>query len=83
MNKSYGDSRFDTPHSNPRWWWGGSYTPNCFNCMHFRGLVKGKIQCVAFPDGIPKALMEKGATHNKPYPGDGGILYKKIDDEHG
>lgn len=73
------DKRFSVPYSHPRWWWNGSYIPNCFHCAHFRGAIKGKICCIAYPDGIPKELLKEGFTHNQPYPGDQGILFETIE----
>ena len=70
------DERFKIPYSNPRWWWEGKYLPSCFDCAHFRGAEKGKIRCLAFPDGIPRELMKRGVIHNSPYPGDHGIRFE-------
>lgn len=36
--------------------------------------------CDAFPDGIPPKIRFGGRTHHKPYPGDGGIVFKLNDD---
>ena len=72
------DRRFQEPHSPPRWWYEGDYTPACFNCSHFRGMVHGKVRCEAFPDGIPRELTLKGAIHNAPFPGDQGILFEEF-----
>ena len=51
------DNRFSAPYSHPRWWFEGSYTPSCFDCAHFRGAQKGKMVCLAFPDGIPEDVL--------------------------
>lgn len=75
------DSRFSVPYSHPRWWHGGSYIPACFECAHFRGALKGKIVCLAFPDGIPPELGRKGVIHDKPYPGDHGIQFEQYVEE--
>ena len=71
------DNRFSAPYSHPRWWFEGSYTPSCFDCAHFRGAQKGKMVCLAFPDGIPLQLTKRGVIHDTPYPGDHGIQYEK------
>lgn len=71
------DTRFNEPYSNPRWWWEGEHIPVCFGCAHFRGASKGKIRCLAFPDGIPVEFGKKGVTHDKPYPGDNGIRFER------
>lgn len=73
------ENRFSVPYSNPRWWWDGDYTPVCFDCAHFQGAWKGKPRCKAFPDGIPRELMRRGAKHDAPYSGDHGFRYKPID----
>ena len=75
------DERFKEPYSNPRWWWAGDYIPYCFDCAHFRGAVKGKIVCAAFPDGIPPELCDKGRLHDGPYPGDNGIYFEEYKEE--
>lgn len=74
--------RFSTPYSHPRWWWAGSRIPDCFSCAHFRGMIKGKKRCTAFPDGIPKELyLSYGELkHIAPYEGDHGIQYKPCRD---
>lgn len=33
--------------------------------------------CAAFPDGIPRDIRKGKVVHNKPYPGDRGIVYKQ------
>ena len=71
------DNRYSAPYSHPRWWFEGSYTPSCFDCAHFRGAQKGKMVCLAFPDGIPLQLTKRGVIHDTPYPGDHGIQYEK------
>ena len=32
--------------------------------------------CDAFPDGIPKEILDGTVSHMKPYPGDHGIQYE-------
>lgn len=71
------DTRFTEPYSAPRWWWEGSYIPACFACAHFRGAIKGKVVCTAFPEGIPPELTREGVIHNQPYPGDHGIQFEQ------
>ena len=74
------DDRFKAPHSHPRWWYGGDYEPACFNCTHFRGMVKGRVRCTAFPEGIPAELTVKGAIHDRPFQGDSGIRFELYED---
>jgi hypothetical protein len=33
--------------------------------------------CAAFPDGIPRDIRKGKVVHDKPYPGDRGIVYKQ------
>ncbi len=53
------DERFQAPYSHPRWWYAGNFSPLCFDCAHFRGMVTGKVLCTVFPGGIPKEFFEK------------------------
>jgi hypothetical protein len=46
----------------------------CGTCKHITEALK----CEAFPNGIPKAILEGEFDHTQPYPGDNGILYEKI-----
>lgn len=48
---------------------------SCATCIH---KDIGKPTCNAFPDGIPAAILEGKIRHNKPYPGDSGILFEPI-----
>jgi hypothetical protein len=62
------------PYSHPRWW--DDPKPKdiqCNFCKHSLG--RGK--CEAFKDGIPRALKTVEITHDKPYPGDNGILFER------
>lgn len=45
----------------------------CAFCTHY---FAGKLQCTAYPEGIPKAILEGDADHRLPYPGDHGIRLK-------
>lgn len=51
--------RFTEPYSDPRWWYGGTRLVKCFECTHFRGMVKGKVRCMHFPDEIPNDILRK------------------------
>lgn len=74
------DSRFQEPYSHPRWWYGGNYMPACFVCSYFRGMIRRKVRCTAFPDGIPKELTLEGTLHDTPFPGDNGIQFEQFED---
>ena len=47
----------------------------CYDCVHFRGAKSGK--CDAFPDRIPEQLWSGGLRHDKPFPGDRGIRFRR------
>ncbi len=47
----------------------------CAECLHLVDLVEGL--CLAFPEGIPKDLMQDRILHDQPYPGDHGIRYER------
>ena len=74
--------RFNVPYSHPRWWWEGNFLPDCFSCAHFRGRIKGKKICAAFPDGIPDEIFysREESRHRKPDEGDHGIQYEPCRD---
>jgi len=44
----------------------------CLRCKHF--FLSGG--CVAFPGGIPEAIMTGLHDHTQPYPGDNGIRFE-------
>lgn len=75
-------NRFKEPYSEPRWWWPNDFSSACFSCTHFRGRVKGKPRCIAFPEGIPREIiLSAKLIHDKPYPGDNGIQFEQYIDE--
>lgn len=47
----------------------------CIECRHLVDLVEGL--CRAFPEGIPKDLMQDRILHDRPYPGDHGIRFER------
>lgn len=49
----------------------------CIECKH---KIKAQV-CTAFPDGIPKALIDDKFDHRNPYPGDHGIQFEPIEGE--
>ena len=76
--------RFVEPYSDPRWWWEGKYIPVCFECAHFDGMVKGKPRCKAFPEGIPREIIQSCTfKHDEPYPGDHGVRFEQYEDKKG
>jgi hypothetical protein len=62
------------------------FDPQCIRCKHLIPAarnpfsVDGIISCEAFPLGIPEDLITQKVLHNKPYPGDNGIMYEAIED---
>lgn len=73
--------RYTEPYSHPRWWWVNNFSPECFECANFHGMVKGKPRCTAFPDGVPKdIILSKNPKHRAPYPGDRGITFEQAQD---
>ena len=56
------DRGLDIPH----------YSPVCSYCRHWRAFR----QCAAFPDEIPMSIWAGLETHERPYPGDHGLLFE-------
>ena len=49
-------------------------TGKCNRCAH----VKARGQsCLAYPKGIPQAILTGQHDHRKPYRGDGGVRFEK------
>lgn len=48
----------------------------CYFCKHH---LEGKT-CKAFPNGIPDVIWTNEVEHTKPYEGDNGIRFEKIED---
>lgn len=59
------------------------YSPVCALCKHFH--PESRIaddytpRCDAFPDGLPMPIWNGENKHTKPYPGDGGILFDRVE----
>lgn len=52
-------------------------TMQCYECKHY----SKNNRCLAFPDGIPFAILSGDVSHTKPYKGDNGIQFEAVDDE--
>jgi len=51
----------------------------CLSCRH--KLPQGAV-CLAFPEGIPDDILMSRHDHRTPYPGDRGITYEEVPDDH-
>jgi hypothetical protein len=54
------------------------YSPVCLFCRHFHLKGHGIHECDAFPDRIPDEIWRGDNDHKKPYPGDHGIRFEKV-----
>jgi len=48
----------------------------CAFCLHIDDGSQPNYTCLAFPKGIPKAIIDGEHNHEQPYPGDRGILFE-------
>jgi hypothetical protein len=53
---------------------GNESTPvaDCHHCLY---RLNERLRCVAFPSGIPLAIVRGDVRHNVPQPGDGGFHF--------
>jgi hypothetical protein len=52
-------------------------TLQCLDCKHFDNAApRETFRCEAFPDGIPDPILYSEHDHQKPFPGDNGILFE-------
>lgn len=51
----------------------------CVNCRHLHPSAAPRLgwTCDAFPGGVPLEIALGEVVHDKPYPGDNGILYEE------
>ncbi|NUP99347.1 MAG: hypothetical protein HUU35_05770, partial [Armatimonadetes bacterium] len=52
----------------------------CFYCRHRGQKGPNGLTCAAFPDGIPRAIIDFSADHRQPFDGDQGIQFEMRDD---
>jgi hypothetical protein len=52
--------------------------PICAACDRYRSwtMENEDASCDAFPDGIPREIIEQGFDHRKPFQGDQGIRFR-------
>lgn len=52
----------------------------CAYCRHRGAKGPNGLTCAAFPDGIPRAILDFDADHRRPLPGDRGIQFEARED---
>ena len=52
-----------------------SMTPICAYCVHFHTDNRDSETCTAFPEGIPRDILDGRNNHMMPFPGDHGVLF--------
>lgn len=52
------------------------YPPICYECRHF-DRASGRLQCSAFPAGIPAGIVDSEIDHRRPVGGDRGIRFER------
>jgi hypothetical protein len=50
--------------------------PLCFACQRLRPPARGRLVCLAFPEGIPQPFLDGVVDHRMPHPGDRGIRFE-------
>jgi hypothetical protein len=50
--------------------------PLCMLCARFRPEAEA-LACEAFPDGIPRRILENEVDHREPFGGDHGIRFER------
>jgi hypothetical protein len=55
--------------------------PICLGCVHFHHGSDRDYTCAAYPDGIPRCILESRVDHRHVFIGDRGIRFAPIDQE--
>ena len=58
--------------------WSEDGGPVCIHCKHWN-MVERRI-CLAFPNGIPTAILLGENDHSKSFPGDGGFRFVPLEE---
>lgn len=54
-------------------------SPICLNCWHFNKNDREANTCEAFPDGIPRSILDSELEHREHINGDHGIQFNPVD----
>jgi hypothetical protein len=55
--------------------------PMCVFCRHRPLRIDQPLSCLAFPDGIPRDILELQLDHRRAFPGDHGVQFEARDAE--
>ena len=55
--------------------------PKLGDCASCRNKTDNAPTCLAFPNGIPRAILDAEVRHTIPYPGDNGVQYAPDDEK--
>lgn len=50
----------------------------CSLCRHFHAGDRTRNACVAFPDGIPEAILLNRSDHRQEFAGDNGVRFEPL-----
>lgn len=56
------------------------FIAQCSLCRHLDRTDRGRTVCVAFPEGIPEAILDNRVDHRRGYPGDRGVRFARASD---